>query len=214
MSYYVIYQKVAVTSNPTRTSPVKRGKWILENILGAPPAPPPPDIPALEDAKPKDGERKLTQRELLAKHREDPKCASCHERMDPLGLAMENFNAFGRQRTYELGQAIDTTGELATGEKFGGVRDLKQALREKHRLEFYRTLTEKLLTYVLGRGVEYYDVPTVDAIVARLDQDGGRCSTLLFGVLESAPFQLRRVAPHAASQTPKAAALTLNSSVP
>ncbi|MBI5769295.1 MAG: DUF1592 domain-containing protein [Verrucomicrobia bacterium] len=205
---------LTVTSNPTRTSPVKRGKWILENILGAPPAPPPPDVPALEDAKPKGDEKQLTQRELLAKHREDPKCASCHERMDPPGLAMEHFNAFGRQRTYELGQPIDAAGELATGEKFGGVRDLKQALLEKHRVEFYRTLTEKLLTYILGRGVEYYDVPTIDAIVAQVDKDGGRFSTLLFGVFESAPFQLRRVAPNAASQTPKSAALTLNSSTP
>ena len=205
---------LAVTSNPTRTSPVKRGLFILENILGTPPPPPPPDIPDLEESKKQFAGREPKLSEMLAVHRANKLCSSCHERMDPLGLAMENFNAFGRQRTFELGQAIDTTGELATGEKFGGVRDLKQALREKHRLEFYRTLTEKLLTYVLGRGVEYYDVPTVDAIVARLDHDGGRCSTLLFGVLESAPFQLRRVAPNAASQTPKAAALTLNSSVP
>ncbi len=190
---------LTVTSNPTRTSPVKRGKWILENILGAPPAPPPPDIPALEDAKPKGQEKPLTQRELLALHREDPKCASCHERMDPLGLAMEGFNAFGRARTLDSGQPIDPSGEMATGEKFSGVRDLKQALWEKHRLEFYRTLTEKTLTYVLGRGVEYYDVPTVDAIVAQLDRDNGRFSTLLLGALESAPFQQRRLAPHAGS---------------
>ena len=190
---------LTVTSNPTRTSPVKRGKWILENILGAPPAPPPPDIPALDDAKKEGSEKVHTQRELLALHRADPKCASCHERMDPLGLAMENFNAFGRLRTHESGQPIDPSGELATGEKFAGVRDLKQSLIEKHRVEFYRTLTEKLLTYVLGRGVEYYDVPTIDAIVGKLDRDQGRFSTLLLGVLESAPFQQRRVAPHAAS---------------
>ncbi len=201
---------LTVTSNPTRTSPVKRGKWILENILGAPPAPPPPDIPALEDAKPKGQEKSLTQRELLALHREDPKCASCHERMDPLGLAMEGFNAFGRVRTLDSGQPIDPSGEMATGEKFKGVRDLKQALLEKHRIEFYRTLTEKVLTYVLGRGVEYYDVPTVDAIVDRLDRDNGRFSTLLLGALESAPFQQRRPAPHAGSASEVVKVTTLS----
>ncbi len=187
---------LTVTSNPTRTSPVKRGKWVLENILGAPPAPPPPDVPALEDAK-VEGELKApTQRELLALHRADPKCASCHERMDPPGLALENFNAFGRFRETEFGQPIEAFGELATGEEFTDVRDLKQALVENHRIEFYHTLTEKLMTYVLGRGIEYYDVPTVDAIVHRLDQDHGRFSTLLLGVLESAPFQLRRLSPN------------------
>jgi hypothetical protein len=197
---------LTVTSNPTRTSPVKRGKWILENILGAPPAPPPPDIPALEDAKPKGADKNLTQRDLLALHRADPICASCHERMDPLGLAMEGFNAFGRARTHEAGQPIDPSGELTTGEKFSGVRDLKRALLEKHRIEFYRTLTEKMLTYVLGRGVEYYDVPTIDAIVEQLDRDNGRFSTLLLGILESAPFQQRRVTAHA-SYDPKVVAL-------
>jgi len=191
---------LTVTSNPTRTSPVKRGKWILENILGSPPAPPPPNVPALEDSQAKAEVKAPTQRELLALHRADPKCASCHARMDPLGLAMENFNAFGRVRTNELGQAIDPSGELATGEKFAGVRDLKQALLEKHRLEFYRTLTEKIMTYVLGRGVEYYDVPTVDAIAEQLDRDNGRFSTLLLGVLDSAPFQQRRVNPNSPSR--------------
>lgn len=189
---------LTVTSNPTRTSPVKRGKWILENILGAPPAPPPPDVPALEDSISKSELKAPTQRELLALHRADPQCASCHSRMDPPGLAMENFNAFGRLRTQELGQPIDPSGELATGEKITGIHDFKQALLENHRIEFYRTLTEKLLTYMLGRGVEYYDVPTVDAIVERLDKENGRFSALLFGVLESAPFQQRRVAPNSA----------------
>ena len=192
---------LTVTSNPTRTSPVKRGKWILENILGTPPAPPPPDVPALEDAKSKTEEKALSQRGLLALHRADPMCASCHARMDPLGLALENFNAFGRGRTLDAGQPIDPAGELATGEKFSGIRDLKRALVEKHRTEFYRTLTEKLLTYTLGRGVEYYDVPTVDRIVEKLEKENGRFSALLLGVLESAPFQQRRPAPHAASLT-------------
>lgn len=190
---------LTVTSNPTRTSPVKRGKWILENILGSPPAPPPPNIPALEDTKSKIADRKPTQRELLALHREDALCASCHARMDPLGLAMENFNAFGRSRTVEDGNPIDPAGELATGEKFANARDLKQVLVEKHRAEFYRTLTEKLLTYTLGRGAEYYDVATIDSIVEQLEKQDGRFSSLLLGVLESTPFQMRRTTAHAAT---------------
>ena len=197
---------LAVTSNPTRTSPVKRGKWVLENILGSPPAPPPPNVPSLEDTQAKAEIKAPTQRELLALHRADPKCASCHSRMDPPGLAMEGFNAFGRARAFESGQKIDPSGELATGEKFSGVGDFKKALVEKHRMEFYRTLTEKLMTYILGRGVEYYDVPTVDAIVEKLDKDNGRFSTLLFGVLESAPFQQRRVAPNTSNRDRKPAA--------
>ena len=203
---------LTVTSNPTRTSPVKRGKWVLENLLGSPPAPPPPDVPALEDTKEKSELKAPTQRELLALHRADAKCASCHARMDPPGLALENFNAFGRMRTHEAGQAIDASGELATGEKFSGVRDLKRALVEKHRIEFYRTLTEKMMTYVLGRGVEYYDVPTVDAIVEQMDKDQGRFSTMLYGILESAAFQQRRVAPNSPNQETKTVALPQNSS--
>jgi hypothetical protein len=202
---------LTVTSNPTRTSPVKRGKWVLENILGSPPAPPPPNVPALEETQAKSELKAPTQRELLALHRADPKCASCHSRMDPPGLAMEGFNAFGRERLYESGQKVDPSGELATGEKFAGARDLKQALLEKHRIEFYRTLTEKLMTYVLGRGVEYYDVPTVDGIAEKLDQDNGRFSTLLFGVLESAPFQQRRVTPNSSNRDPKTIALATQS---
>ncbi len=112
--------------------------------------------------------------------------------MDPLGLALENFNGFGRFRQFERQQAIDAGGELITGEKFAGVADLKQALVKNHKLEFYRTLTSKLLTYVLGRGIEYYDVPTIDAIVDRMEKEDGRFSALLLGVLESAPVQERR----------------------
>ncbi len=183
---------LTVTSNPTRTSPVKRGKWILENILGSPSAPPPPNVPALESAQDKVGERKPTQRELVALHRSDPLCASCHARMDPLGFALENFNAFGRQRAQEFGQPIDPSGELATGEKISGIKDLKQVIVTQHRAEFYRTITEKLLTYALGRGVEYYDVPTVDTIVARMEKEEGRFSALLMGIVESPAFQQRR----------------------
>jgi hypothetical protein len=186
---------LTVTSNPTRTSPVKRGKWVLENILGAPTAPPPPNVPALEDSvsKAKAGDHPPTQREVLAVHREDPLCASCHARMDPLGLALENFNAFGRFRSTERQQPIDPAGELVTGETFAGVADLQDALVKKHKMEFYRTLTGKLLTYVLGRGMEYYDVIAIDEIADRMDKDGGRFSSLLMGVLESAPVQRTRL---------------------
>jgi hypothetical protein len=184
---------LTVTSNPTRTSPVKRGKWILENILGAPPPPPPPNIPALEETLKKgDADHKLTQKEALAIHRENPACASCHSRMDPLGLAMENFNAFGRFRTTEFQRPIEAAGELSTGEKFNGVVDLKKAILEKHKQEFYHAITEKLMTYSLGRGVEYYDIDTIDQIVERFNKENGKFSSLLMGVIESAPFQQRR----------------------
>jgi hypothetical protein len=190
---------LTVTSNPTRTSPVKRGKWILENILGSPSAPPPPNVPVLEEAQAKFTGRKPTQREVLALHRASPLCSSCHARMDPLGLALENFNAFGRSRAKEFGQPIEPAGELTTGEKFTDVRGLKRALVDNHRVEFYRTLAEKMLTYVLGRGTEYYDAETIDRIVERMEKEDGRFSALLFGVLESAPFQRRRQVPNPVS---------------
>ncbi len=197
-----------VTSNPTRTSPVKRGKWILENILDAPAPPPPPNIPALEeDAKSADG-KTPSQREILARHRADPNCASCHNRMDPLGLALENFNALGTVRQTDMGQPVDTKGQLATGETFADIRELKRVLLTSHREEFYRCLTGKLLTYALGRGVEQYDVATVDQIAEKLLKDGGKFSTLLNGVIESVAFQQQRLVadPPTAKPTPPLAA--------
>lgn len=185
---------LAVTSNPTRTSPVKRGLYVLENILGVPPAPPPPDIPPLEDAENRFGGREPTLRETLALHRESSLCASCHNRMDPLGLAFENFNAMGRWRDRERGQPIEQEpGKLITGEEFADVRELKKVLRNQRQIDFYRCITEKLLTFALGRGVEPCDVPAVDAIVQRLVQENGRFSALLTGIVESVPFQRRRV---------------------
>jgi hypothetical protein len=183
---------LAVTSNPTRTSPVKRGVFVLDNILGLPPPPPPPDIPPLEDAAKSSENRNPTLRELLALHREQPLCSSCHNRMDPLGLALENFNAMGMWREKEQGQPIDAAGKLITGETFSNVKDLKRILASKHQLDFYHALTEKLLTYALGRGVEYYDIETVDQIVARIVKADGRPSALLMGIVESAPFQKTR----------------------
>ena len=183
---------LAVTSNPTRTSPVKRGVFILDNILGTPPPPPPPDIPPLEDSAKGGSNRTLTLRETLAIHRENALCSSCHNRMDPLGLAFENFNAMGMWRDQELGEPVDAAGQLITGEQFNGVKELKRLLAQKYSRNFYRTITEKFLTYALGRGLEYYDVATVDQIVTRVEQAKGRPSALLMGVVESAPFQKTR----------------------
>ena len=183
-----------VTSNPTRTSPVKRGQFILDNLLGTPAPPPPADIPALEEAKGDSKGRTPTVRELMALHRAKPLCSSCHSRMDPMGLALENFNALGMWREKESGQSIDASGTLLTGESFHDVRDLKRILKEKHALDFYRSVTEKLLTYALGRGLDYHDVDAVDQIVQRLEREEGRFSALLLGVIESAPFQKRREA--------------------
>lgn len=183
---------LAVTSNPTRTSPVKRGLFILENLLGVPPAPPPPDIPPLEDAVKDIKDRPVTLRETLALHREAPLCSSCHNRMDPLGLALEHFNAMGMWREQERGESIDAAGKLLSGQSFTNIIQLKRVLATDLAVDFYRTITEKLLTYALGRGLEYYDVATVDAIVERLQKAGGRPSALLAGIIESAPFQKTR----------------------
>lgn len=181
-----------VTSNPTRTSPVKRGLFVLDNLLGLPTPPPPPDIPNLEDSEKEVEGRQPTLRETLAIHREKPLCASCHNRMDPLGLALENFNALGMWREKERGQAIDAAGKLVTGETFSDIREVKRVLATRHRLTYYRCLTEKLFTYALGRGPEYYDTQTLDQIVERLDKGNGRLTELVMGIIESAPFQKRR----------------------
>ncbi|HEV2211325.1 MAG TPA: DUF1592 domain-containing protein [Verrucomicrobiae bacterium] len=180
---------LVTTSNPTRTSPVKRGAFILENILGTPVPPPPPNLPPLEDAAKGLTNHTPTLRETLALHRQNSLCASCHNRMDPLGLAFENFNALGMWRTTEFQQPLDTAGQLITGESFTNPNELKQLLLKDHAGDFYRTLTEKFLTYALGRGLEYYDVETVDQIVARIQKSGGRSSALLAGIIESAPFE-------------------------
>ncbi len=186
---------LGVTSNPSRTSPVKRGLFVLSNILGAPPPPPPPpNVPLLEVAQKSISDHEPTIRESQELHRREPLCKACHARMDPLGLGLENFNAMGMWRDTEQGQPIDASGELLTGEKFSGIRELKSVIKDKHRLDFYRCLAEKLLTYALGRGLEYYDEHTVDLIVDKLDRGQGKFSALLMGVVESAPFQKQRPA--------------------
>ncbi len=194
---------LAVTSNPTRTSPVKRGLFVLENILGTPPPPAPPDVPALEDAAKNFGGREPKLSEMLAVHRENKLCSSCHERMDPLGLAFENFNAMGAWRDTESRQPIEVAGQLVTGEKFASVTELKRVLTHERRLDYYHCLTEKLMTYALGRGLDYRDTDTLDRIVTELERSGGKMSSLVFGVIESVPFQkLRRVTSQVTSSSP------------
>ncbi len=197
---------LGVTSNPTRTSPVKRGVFLLDNILGTPPPPPPPDIPPLEDAVKNITNHAPSLRETLAAHRENALCSSCHNRMDPLGLALENFNALGQWRTQEQNQPIDATGRLITGERFNNIRELKRILATAHRYDFYHNVSEKLLTYALGRGTDYADTDTIDQLVDRLKAADGRPSALIRGIVESAPFQQRRRTP------PAGAAVTQTSS--
>jgi hypothetical protein len=181
-----------VTSNPDRTSPVKRGLFVLANFLGTPPPPPPANVPALEASESEFHGKEPALRDVLKVHRENPLCSSCHNRMDPIGLAFENFNGVGLWRESERKQPIVAEGSLITGETFNSVNDLKRILVTGHREDFYRTLTAKMLTYATGRGMEYYDVETIDRIVKRLDDSGGRFSALLMGVIESAPFQKMR----------------------
>jgi mono/diheme cytochrome c family protein len=200
---------LVVTSNPTRTSPVKRGLFVLDGILGTPPPPPPANIPPLEDAAKGLTNDAPSLREILAKHRANALCASCHNRMDPLGLAMENFDALGIWRAAEFKQPIDAAGTLLTGESFTNIQELKSILAQKHAKDFYRTLTEKMLTYALGRGLDYYDVETVDQIVSRIEKSNGRASALLNGIVDSAAFQKCR---QPSSHPAKLATLTENKS--
>jgi len=181
---------LTVTSYGNRTSPVFRGKWILENILGSPPPPPPPNVPAL--AEPAAGGKVLSMRERMAQHRTNPVCASCHNLMDPIGLSAETFDAIGRWRTRgDDGLPIDAAGSLPDGTKYEGVAGLRQAVL-KHPEAFVRTVTQKLLTYGLGRGLEYYDAPAVRGIVRNARTHEYRFSSLIVDIVNSTPFQMRR----------------------
>jgi len=179
---------LALTSHAERTSPVVRGKWILENILGTPPAPPPPDVPALKENQ--DGSKPRTMRELMTEHRANPVCATCHKVMDPIGFAMERFDAVGAARLRDAGQLIDTSGDLADGTKIDGIVSLRQALLSRPEV-FVGTMTEKMLTYALGRGIDYRDMPTVRAIVREAGASDYRFSSLVLGIARSVPFQMR-----------------------
>jgi mono/diheme cytochrome c family protein len=189
-----------VTSHPDRTSPVKRGQWILENLLGTPPPPPPPDVPALEESD--EPGRQLTMRERMERHRANPVCASCHKIMDPLGLAMENYDAVGLWRSHEGGNVIDATGELVDGTKIDGPVKLRQALLQRPQ-NFVQTLAEKLLTYGLRRSLEARDMPAVRAIVREAGAEDYRFSSLVAAIAASQPFQMR---PTVAARAPAAAA--------
>ena len=180
---------LTVTSYPDRTSPVVRGKWILENLLGTPP---PPPIPNAGDLKPTNGQGVvLSMRQRMEQHRRNPVCASCHAMMDPLGLSLENFDAVGKWRTLgESSATIDASGVFPDGSKFQGAAGLKQMLLQSDR--FVPTVTEKLMTYALGRGLEYYDAPAVRAIVRNGARDDYRFSSLIAGIVQSAPFTMRR----------------------
>jgi hypothetical protein len=180
---------LTVTSYPTRTSPVLRGKWLLENILGAPPPPPPANVPSLKDTD--DSGKPASVRERMERHRRNPVCASCHARMDPLGFALEHFDGIGRLRTVDDGDTpIDASGVMLDGTRFDGVAGLRKALLA-HGDEFVQTVAEKLLTYALGRGLEYYDQPAVRKIVKDAAADNYRWSAVILGVVKSAPFQMR-----------------------
>ena len=181
-----------VTSNPTRTSPVKRGLFILDNILGTPAPPAPGAVPELEASADRFEGREPTLRELLEVHRESKLCASCHARMDPLGLALENFDALGMWREQDGDARIDPQGQLVTGETFEDIRSLKSLLRESHADDFYRCVSEKLLVFAIGRGVEQSDEHTIDQIVEELRRNDGKFRSLLQAVIESAPFQKQR----------------------
>ena len=179
---------LTITSDPNRTSPVKRGKYVLENILGTPPPEPPPDVPPLSES----GEITGTLREQFVKHRQDPTCASCHKVMDPIGFAFENYDAIGRYRTKDNGIPIDASGKLETGELFKNATDLRRILLNRKREYFARCITEKMLTYALGRGLEYYDKRTIDNIVTRLKKSNYRFSELVQGIVTSLPFDMKR----------------------
>jgi hypothetical protein len=186
-----------ITSFPLRTSPVLRGKWILETMLGAPPPPPPPDVPKLPEddaptaAKGATAAAPLTIRQRLEQHRADPACTSCHVRMDPLGFGLENFDPIGRWRTELAGQPIDTLGKLATGETFSTPAELKAILLKKKE-DFARTLTQKLLAYALGRGLEFYDEGPVKKITDQVSKSEYKSTVLIAEIVKSYPFRYRR----------------------
>jgi hypothetical protein len=178
---------LTITSNPTRTSPVKRGKWILEQILGSPPPPPPPDIPELKDDRRARSGASLRQR--LEQHRANPSCAACHAKMDPLGFGLENFNAVGAWREKDGEFPIDASGLLPGGKQFVGPKELKTYLRDEKAKQFTRTLVEKLVTFGLGRGLQAYDACSVDDIAGRVADDNHRFSRIVIEIIKSAPFR-------------------------
>ena len=179
---------LTVTSQPNRTSPVKRGKWVLENLMGAPPPPPPPNVPVLEEKL--DPNRPQTMKARMEEHRASPACANCHRLMDPIGLAMENFDAVGAWRTRDNRVPIDASTALVDGTRLNGVVELREALLKRPEI-FLRTMTENLLTYALGREVTDADMPTVRAILRGASASDFHFSSLILGIVNSQAFQMR-----------------------
>jgi hypothetical protein len=182
---------LTVTSYPNRTAPTIRGKWVLEQLLGTPPPPPPPNVPSLKDDA---TTQKLTMRERMEMHRSNPVCAACHRQMDPLGFALENFDGLGswRVETAPGSGRMDTSGELPDGTKFSGPAGLRDVLVQKKEM-FIETFTERLLTYALGRGVEEYDFAALRKVTRDAAQDNQKWSSIILGIVNSTPFQMRRV---------------------
>jgi hypothetical protein len=193
---------LTVTSYATRTSPVQRGKYILANILGTPPPPPPPNVPPLPEAK--EGDAPASMRDRMAAHRRNPVCASCHTRMDPLGFALENFNAIGKYRTRDGEVTIDPSGTFPDGTKFAGPAEFRAVLLS-HQDQFVRTFVEKLLTYSLGRGLDYYDMPAIRAIMRDAAKSEYRWSAIVLEVVKSVPFRMRTANDATAGATSTAA---------
>jgi hypothetical protein len=187
---------LTLSSYATRTSPVLRGKWVLENLLGTPPPPPPPDVPVLQESN---LGIDASLRERLQQHRANASCAVCHDRMDPIGFGLENYDASGAWRDRDGKFPIDNSGNLPGGVSFTGPKELKQILKSQSDL-FARNITEKMLTYALGRGIESYDRPAVDEITQRLAANGYKFSTLVMGIVNSKPFQMRQAGGNIASR--------------
>jgi hypothetical protein len=179
---------LTVSSYPHRTSPVLRGKWILEKMLGTPPPPPPPNVPELSEEK--EAIAGKTLRERLEVHRRDAACAVCHNRLDPLGFGLENYDAIGRWRTTDAGKPIDSKGELPNGITFNGPRELKKILLDR-KDDFVRMLTQQMLGYALGRGLVETDYATVEKIAARLRENEYKTQELILGIVESVPFRYK-----------------------
>jgi hypothetical protein len=180
---------LTVTSYANRTSVVLRGKWLLENILGSPPPPPPPTVPPIEDSA-SDG-NPLPLRQLMEKHRENPGCANCHAPMDPLGFALENFDATGRWRTADAETTIDASAVLADGTPLDGPSGLRKVLRSRPD-DFANVIGNRMLTYAVGRKLEYYDVPAIRTIVRQAADENYRWSSFILATVKSMPFQMRR----------------------
>jgi hypothetical protein len=175
---------LTVSSYANRTSPVLRGKWILTNILGTPPPPPPPNVPPFNE------QASGTMRERMVQHRTNPACSGCHSVMDPVGFSLENFDAVGHWRTRDGGAAIDASGALPDGTKVDGPATVIAALAQ-HPEQFVRTMTEMMLTYGLGRGLEYYDMPVVRTVARDAAKRNYKFSELVLGIVKSPPFQMK-----------------------